>query len=150
MIHAGTREEIESRGKTFIRKWRLKHRDVEESLEEAGGGLCSYTVCQGTNGAMPAPRTRSNGCSKSSSAESKRNRRHVALGAPFFRPDQRAKVHGWQTLAMKPLDEHWITRCQSVQHAHVATRVKEVSQYRAIWLLVSRFCVASIMRQDNR
>ena len=36
MIYAATREEIETRRKTFIRKWRLKHRAVADSLEEAG------------------------------------------------------------------------------------------------------------------
>jgi hypothetical protein len=34
--YAATREEIETRPKSFIRKWRLKHRAVAESLEEAG------------------------------------------------------------------------------------------------------------------
>ena len=36
MIYAATREEIEARRKAFIRKWRLKHRAVADSLEEAG------------------------------------------------------------------------------------------------------------------
>jgi hypothetical protein len=31
----GMREEIETRRKAFIRKWRLKHRAVADSLEEA-------------------------------------------------------------------------------------------------------------------
>jgi hypothetical protein len=34
-IHVTTREEIETRRKSFIRKWRLKRRAVAESLEEA-------------------------------------------------------------------------------------------------------------------
>src|SRR5207302_2014738 len=36
MIYATTPEEIAARRKAFIRKWRLKHRAVAESLEEAG------------------------------------------------------------------------------------------------------------------
>jgi hypothetical protein len=40
MIYAATREEIEARRKAFIRKWRLKHRAVADSLEEAGDELC--------------------------------------------------------------------------------------------------------------
>jgi hypothetical protein len=36
MIYATTSEEIEVRRKAFIRKWRLKHRAVADSLEEAG------------------------------------------------------------------------------------------------------------------
>src|ERR1700674_4892259 len=36
MIYATTPEEIVARRKAFIRKWRLKHRAVADSLEEAG------------------------------------------------------------------------------------------------------------------
>jgi len=43
MIHATTREEIEARRKAFIRKWRLKHRAVADSLEEAGDRLFAFT-----------------------------------------------------------------------------------------------------------
>src|SRR5471032_1146611 len=39
MIYATTSEEIEVRRKAFIRKWRLKHRAVADSLEEAGERL---------------------------------------------------------------------------------------------------------------
>ena len=43
MIYAATREEIEARRKAFIRKWRLKHRAVADSLQEAGGRLFTFT-----------------------------------------------------------------------------------------------------------
>ena len=43
MIYAATREEIEARRKAFIRKWRLKHRAVADSLEEAGDRLFAFT-----------------------------------------------------------------------------------------------------------
>ena len=43
MIYAATREEIETRRKAFIRKWRLKHHAVADSLEEAGERLFSFT-----------------------------------------------------------------------------------------------------------
>jgi putative transposase len=43
MIYADTREEIETRRKAFIRKWRLKHRAVADSLEEAGDRLFTFT-----------------------------------------------------------------------------------------------------------
>ena len=43
MILSATREEIEARRKAFIRKWRLKHRAVADSLERVGGRLCAYT-----------------------------------------------------------------------------------------------------------
>ena len=43
MIYAATPEEIEARRKAFIRKWRLKHRAVADSLEEAGAPLFAFT-----------------------------------------------------------------------------------------------------------
>jgi transposase-like protein len=43
MIYATTREEIAIRRKAFIRKWRLKHRAVADSLEEAGDRLFPFT-----------------------------------------------------------------------------------------------------------
>jgi hypothetical protein len=39
MIYAKTPEEIEKHRKAFIRKWRLKHEAVANSLEEAGDRL---------------------------------------------------------------------------------------------------------------
>jgi putative transposase len=39
MIYATTPEEIAAR---FIRKWRLKHRAVADSLDEAGGHLFAF------------------------------------------------------------------------------------------------------------
>ena len=43
MIYAGTAAEIETRRRTFLRKWRLKCRAVADSLEEAGDRLFSFT-----------------------------------------------------------------------------------------------------------
>lgn len=43
MIYAATCEEIEARRKAFIRKWRLKHHAVGDSLQEAGDRLFSFT-----------------------------------------------------------------------------------------------------------
>ena len=43
MIYAATAEEIEERRKAFLRKWRLRHRAVAESLEEAGDKLFTFT-----------------------------------------------------------------------------------------------------------
>jgi putative transposase len=43
MIYAATCEEIATRRKAFIRKWRLKHRAVADSLEEAGERLFTFT-----------------------------------------------------------------------------------------------------------
>jgi transposase-like protein len=43
MIYAATPKEIEARRKAFIRKWRLKHRAVADSLQEAGDRLFIFT-----------------------------------------------------------------------------------------------------------
>src|SRR5215204_2690485 len=43
MIYAATAEDIEERRKTFLRKWRLRHRAVADSLEEAGDKLFAFT-----------------------------------------------------------------------------------------------------------
>jgi putative transposase len=43
MIYAETSQRIEARRKAFIRKWRIKHRAVADSLEEAGARLFSFT-----------------------------------------------------------------------------------------------------------
>jgi len=43
MIYAATPEEIAARRKSFLRKWRLKHRPVADSLEEAADRLFTFT-----------------------------------------------------------------------------------------------------------
>ena len=43
VIYAETSQQIEARRKAFIRKWRIKHRPVADSLEEAGARLFSFT-----------------------------------------------------------------------------------------------------------
>ena len=43
MIYAATRGEMAARRKAFMRKWRLKHRAVADSLEEAGEHLFAFT-----------------------------------------------------------------------------------------------------------
>jgi transposase-like protein len=43
MIYAETPEEIAERHRAFIRKWRLRHRAVADSLEEAGEALFTFT-----------------------------------------------------------------------------------------------------------
>src|SRR4051794_15885462 len=43
MIYAESAGEIETRRRAFLRKWRLKHRAVADSLEEAGDRLFTFT-----------------------------------------------------------------------------------------------------------
>ena len=42
MIYAGTKQEIETKRKAFIREWRLKCEAVADSLEEAGNKLFTF------------------------------------------------------------------------------------------------------------
>jgi putative transposase len=44
MIYADTPEEIQKRRKAFLRKWRLRHPAVANSLEEAGDRLFTFTT----------------------------------------------------------------------------------------------------------
>ena len=44
MMYATSREEIMERRKAFVRKWRLKHWAVANSLEEAGDRLFNFTA----------------------------------------------------------------------------------------------------------
>jgi len=43
MIYAAAKQEVEAKRKAFIRKWRLKHKPVADSLEEAGDKLFTFT-----------------------------------------------------------------------------------------------------------
>jgi putative transposase len=43
MIYAQPKQEIEAKRKAFIRKWRLKHKTIADSLEEAGDKLFTFT-----------------------------------------------------------------------------------------------------------
>jgi putative transposase len=43
MIYAATAADIEERRTAFLRKWRLRHRPVADSLEEAGDKLFAFT-----------------------------------------------------------------------------------------------------------
>ena len=42
MIYAPTLEEIAERRRAFLRQWRLRHRAVADSLEEADGALFAF------------------------------------------------------------------------------------------------------------
>ena len=43
MIYAATAEEIHERRQAFVRKWRLRHHAIADSLEEAGDALFAFT-----------------------------------------------------------------------------------------------------------
>src|SRR5215204_6076829 len=113
MIYAATREEIEARRKVFIRKWRLKHRAVADSLEEAGDRLFSFTR-------LPPSQWRSARTTNAIERLHEEFKRRIKTQTVLPSADTAAmlfwallasgqinmrKVDGWQTLATKPIDQ---------------------------------------------
>jgi len=113
MIYAATREEIEARRKAFIRKWRLKHRAVADSLEEAGDRLFTFTR-------LPPSQWRSARTTNAIERLHEEFKRRIKTQTVLPSADTAAmlfwallasgqinmrKVDGWQTLATKPIDQ---------------------------------------------
>ena len=113
MIYAATREEIEVRRKAFIRKWRLKHRAVADSLEEAGERLFAFTR-------LPPSQWRSVRTTNAIERLHEEFKRRIKTQTVLPSADTAAmlfwallasgqinmrKVDGWQTLATKPIDQ---------------------------------------------
>ena len=113
MIYAATREEIETRRKAFIRKWRVKHRAVANSLEEAGDRLFTFTC-------LPQSQWRSVRTTNAIERLHEEFKRRVKTQTVLPSADTAAmlfwallasgqinmrKVDGWQTLATKPIDQ---------------------------------------------
>ena len=113
MIYAATRGEIEARRKAFIRKWRLKHRAVADSLEEAGNRLFAFTR-------LPPSQWRSARTSNAIERLHEEFKRRIKTQTVLPSADTAAmlfwallasgqinmrKVDGWQTLTTKPIDQ---------------------------------------------
>jgi putative transposase len=113
MIYAATREEIAARRKAFIRKWRLKHRAVADSLEEAGDRLFAFTR-------LPPGQWRSVRTTNAIERLHEEFKRRIKTQTVLPSVDTAAmlfwallasgqinmrKVDGWQTLATKPIDQ---------------------------------------------
>jgi len=113
MIYAATPEEITVRRKAFIRKWRLKHRAVADSLEEAGDRLFSFAR-------MPPSQWRSLRTTNAIERLHEEFKRRIKTQTVLPSADTAAmmfwallasgqismrKVDGWQTLATKPIDQ---------------------------------------------
>ena len=113
MIYAATPEEIEARRKAFIRKWRLKHRAVADSLEEAGDRLFTFTR-------LPPSQWRSARTTNAIERLHEEFKRRIKTQTVLPSADTAAmlfwallasgqinmrKVDGWQTLATKPIDQ---------------------------------------------
>src|SRR5665811_860063 len=113
MIYATTPEEIEVRRKAFIRKWRLKHRAVADSLEEAGDRLFTFTR-------LPPSQWRSVRTTNAIERLHEEFKRRIKTQTVLPSADTAAmlfwallasgqlnmrKVDGWQTLSTKPIDQ---------------------------------------------
>jgi putative transposase len=111
MIYAATREEMETRRTAFIRKWRLKHRAVADSLEEAGERLFAFTR-------LPLSQWRSVRTTNAIERLHEEFKRRIKTQTVLPSADTAAmlfwallasgqinmrKVDGWQTLATPPI-----------------------------------------------
>src|ERR1700686_1660434 len=112
-IYAATREEVEIRRKAFIRKWRLKHPAVTDSLEEAGDRLFTFTR-------LPPSQWRSVRTTNAIERLHEEFKRRIKTQTVLPPADPAAmlfwallasgqinmrKVDGWQTLSTKPIDQ---------------------------------------------
>jgi putative transposase len=113
MIYATTPEEIAARRKAFIRKWRLKHRAVADSLEEAGDRLFTFAR-------LPPSQWRSLRTTNAIERLHEEFKRRIKTQTVLPSADTAAmlfwallasgqinmrKVDGGQTLATKPIDQ---------------------------------------------
>src|ERR1700723_2306360 len=113
MIYAATREEVGTRRKAFIRKWRLKYRAVADSLQEAGDRLFTFTR-------LPPDQWRSVRTTNAIERLHEEFKRRIKTQTVLPSADTAAmlfwallasgqinmrKVDGWQTLATSPIDQ---------------------------------------------
>ena len=113
MIYAATRDEVEARRKAFLRKWRLKHGAVAESLQEAGDRLFTFT-------ALPPSQWRSARTTNAIERLHEEFKRRIKTQTVLPSADTAAmlfwallasgqihmrKVDGWQTLDTKLIDQ---------------------------------------------
>jgi putative transposase len=113
MIYAASREEIEVRRRAFLRKWRLKHSAVAESLQEAGDRLFTFTR-------LPPSQWRSARTTNAIERLHEEFKRRIKTQTVLPSADTASmlfwsllasgqinmrKVDGWQTLATKPIDQ---------------------------------------------
>ena len=111
MIYAATPEEIEARRKAFIRKWRLKHRAVADSLEEAGERLFAFA-------ALPPSQWKSARTTNAIERLHEEFKRRIKTQTVLPSAETAAmlfwallasgqinmrKIYGWQTLATSPI-----------------------------------------------
>ena len=104
MIYAKTSEEIEKHRRAFIRKWRLKHEAVANSLEEAGNRLFTFTRLPPSQ--WRSARTTTRGVQaqdqNADCAAVGGHGRHVVLGVACLRSDQHAQSRWLENPRHKP------------------------------------------------
>jgi transposase-like protein len=113
LIYAATREEVAERRKAFIRKWRLKHWAVANSLQEAGDRLFTFTR-------LPPMQWRSARTTNAIERLHEELKRRIKTQTVLPSADTAAmlfwallacgqitmrKVDGWQTLPINPIDQ---------------------------------------------
>jgi transposase-like protein len=113
MIYAESPQEIESRRKAFLRKWRLRHRPVADCLEEAGDRLFAFAC-------LPPSQWRSARTTNAIERLHEEFKRRIKTQTVLPSADTAAmlfwallasgqinmrKVDGWQTLTTKPIDQ---------------------------------------------
>jgi putative transposase len=113
MIYADTKQEVEAKRKAFIRKWRLKHKPVADSLEEAGDKLLTFTR-------FPPSQWKSIRTSNAIERLHEEFKRRIKTQTVLPSADTAAmlfwallasgqitmrKVAGWQSLAERPSDQ---------------------------------------------
>jgi putative transposase len=111
MIYAASAGEVEERRKAFVRKWRLRHQAVADSLEEAGDRLFSFTR-------LPPSQWKSARTTNTIERLHEEFKRRIKTQTVLPSADTAAmlfwalmasgqismrKIDGWQTLATKPL-----------------------------------------------
>src|SRR6266704_1813778 len=113
MIYADTPQEIHKRRNAFLRKWRLRHSAVADSLEEAGDRLFTFTR-------LPPSQWKSARTTNAIERLHEEFKRRIKTQTVLPSADTAAmlfwallasgqivmrKVDGWQTLATNPIDQ---------------------------------------------
>jgi putative transposase len=113
MIYTATPEKVEKKRKDFIRKWRLKHRAVADSLQEAGERLFTFTR-------LPPSQWKSARTTNAIERLHEEFKRRIKTQTVLPSADTAAmlfwallasgqinmrKIDGWQTLATKLIDQ---------------------------------------------
>ena len=71
MVHAKTADDVLSKRKAFLARWKLRCRAVADSLEELASACSPSCATRPSSGARSGPRTPSSVCTRSSSAGSR-------------------------------------------------------------------------------